>query len=339
MAAILKSTKGKDMLILKHSEVRFWYGLDDVKKAAVKKAAHIFIYFGYFTPVRKAYGFEDGWITLKDTVADIPEQLKWLDFGGINFLKSPLGADLKKQAGSLCCITNDTPRKGLHNFLLALLFCKAQAPLSLVVQQNANTLRDRIYAGCLFVLVQFVRMKFGKNLSLYRSGVEGRLSRSDVYGIIARSEHLVLPSYAEGAARVVGEAHLHQTRVIMRHPMKGSTHLFLTEYDERYRFFWNLISKLQNRRYQEFSDDEISKHCERFLASNQEASFFNAAESAGIHLEPVSLVDLFSGQKNILPSSVTGADDSDQIIDQKHMINLVDYLTKHVSQGSLHESK
>lgn len=328
MAAILKGkTKNdKDVLVLKHSEVSLWHALDKPRQKTLRQVAHIFIYFGYYMPVTKRFGFEDGWITLRDTVHSIPDDVIWLDFGGINFLDDLHHSQSEKKQGSLCCITNDTPRKGLHSLILALLFSRSPSAVTMVIQQNATSLRDRLYAAILAFLLALLRLKLGRNLSLTRSGREGRLSRAEVFNILASSQHLVLPSFAEGAARVVGEAQLSQTRIIMRRAMRGSTHLVLSEQDKQFDSLFELIKQLQTCGYEPFSAAEMIEHEHRLLARYQEPLFFEALKAHDIFVHPVSLVNLFSGQKNVLPKSITGDAESDQLKDAHHLAKLVDII-------------
>ena len=326
MVAILKSDKGKPMLVLKHSEVSLWQKADAAKRQAVQGIAYVFVYFGYYMPAHRPFGFEDGWITLKDTVKDVPKSLIWLNFGGANFLEPPVQCDEAKLPNSLCCVTNDTPRKGLHSLLFALFFVPKDTTITLVIQQNATSVRDRLYARGLAILCALLHRCFGSHLVLYRSGIEGRLPRDKVYHILARSQFLVLPSFGEGAARVVGEAQLHKTRVIMRKKMRGSTHLLLSPNDRFFSHVASLVKQLRNRVYVPFEDKELKANESQFLAKHTTALFFKAAAENGIFLTPVALSNLFSGQRNILPAELTGNDNSDQIASVFHMNKVLDLL-------------
>lgn len=345
MPGILR-TGLKDVLIFKHSESELFNTFSKNIKDSVSEKFDIVTYFGYFSWRTKMYSFERAWITLPDTVGRIEDQERVVEFGGINFLpdvdNNLIG---EKVESSIICVTNNTIRKNLHVLLLALLKVNRRFYVRLIIQETGVGYIASKYDIYLKKLVASLECKHA--LEVHWINKDNLLPRNKIFEMISSSELLVLPSFVEGAARVVGEAHLFGTNVVLNSNMKGSTNFSLMTQDYEYKDTNDLASYLYEFRFKKYSSNQINMIRNAYLASMNKEKFFNELEvvlsikngALASYNQHIDMVNFLSCHQMNLPREVTDRSNTDEITSLDTMFLFVELIVGRQSTIDLRRAK
>ena len=345
MPGILKGEL-KDVLILKHIESELFNAFPGSFKNKVTEKYDIATYFGYYSRRKQMYSFENAWITLPNTVGRVAEQGRLVEFGGINFLPNvDYKPNKKRDKSSVICVTNNTIRKNLHALLKALVKVKRRLSVRLLIQETGSGFIAAKYNVYLKELITVVKNKH--DLEVHWINKDNLIPRDRIFEMISSSEVLVLPSFIEGAARVVGEAHMCGTNVVLKANMKGSTNFSLMPQDYEFNNINNLASILDDFLYEEYNLEQIKSIKSAYLASENRCEFFRqlgvALDCDGAVLaaynEEVDMVNFLSCHQSNLPRGVTDNSNTDEITTLDTMFIFVEWLLGKQSSLDLGRAK
>lgn len=328
----------KPVLIFKHSEAELVSVLPKNIQQEISRNTFCLTYFGYYMNRRKAYFWERAWITLPNTVKEAPRGIPVLEFAGANFLPKPDLAgspEFLTVNRSFVVVTNDTFRKGLCTILMAIIRGKRAKfdRWTIVCQRTASSSKDLIYSMLVSVLVRRIEKKSSKFQFIWVDK-KSLLPRRQILELLASSQFLVLSSRAEGAARVLGEAHLCKTRVILRKKMKGSTGLLASQSDVFFGSGAGLSKILDEIVYKEFTDVDVESANNKFLTLQNQKRFERCLGDLYLRSEKqvldfddnLDLTNLLSCHQARLPRNLVQLRSGDEIYSEYEMIKFLTYI-------------
>lgn len=345
MPEILKGEL-KDVLILKHIESELFNAFPENFKNKVSERYDIATYFGYYSRRKQMYSFERAWITLPNTVGRVADPSRLIEFGGVNFLPEvEYKANRQRIESSIICVTNNTIRKNLHTLLKALLKVKRRLSVRLLIQETGSGFLAKKYNLYLKRLIAAVEHKH--DLDVYWINKDNLIPRRKIFEMISSSEVLILPSFVEGAARVVGEAHLCGTNVVLKGSMKGSTNFSLMPQDYEFKNINNLAYILNDFHFREYSLEQTKCIRNAYLASENRIKFFRQlgtvlgsdGGSFASYNESVDMVNFLSCHQSNLPREVTDNSNTDEITTLDTMFIFVEWLVGKQSSSDLDRAK
>jgi hypothetical protein len=336
------NAKNKKIIVFKHIEADLFNSFPEDIKYNVANAYDIVTYFGYYSRRKAMYSFEKGWITLPNTIEANIQKSKIVPFGGVNFLpEMNVSENIIKVKNSIICVSNDTVRKNVHTLLRALLKVKKKYNINLIIQETSSGGIAKLYSNYIKKLVG--RVASYHDLKVIWVNKNSLIARGKIIDMISSSEVLILPSYVEGAARVVGEAHMSGTNVILNKGMKGSTNFSITSSDHEFDSLNHLVDVLENFQFTAFDETQATTFKSSYLSSNNRNEFFiRLASVLSINEDDlldqnkdIDLVNFLSCHQSNLPRDLTDNPKTDEITSLESMSKFIEYLIGPISKDHL----
>lgn len=252
MAFILQeNTKNsKGILIIKHLEYVFFNAMPIIKISQLRKKYIIGLYFGFYTFRKNDFENIDFYIG-EDNVVCIPKSnIPRLNLNGYNFQPKSFFVKngLKKQFDFIF-IGDPSRRKRLSMLIQSLNKALDKCNFSVLIINRTKS--KNIYSRLLNYNVRASLSKLNSNKRNFITYLEVDQSnnllipRNVIPFFIESAKCLIIPSLAEGAARVVAEALAKGLNIISYKEMQGATNNHLhKDYDLLFKTDKELIDKI-----------------------------------------------------------------------------------------------
>jgi len=346
MAFVLQkdSHESKGILIIKHLEYRYLESLTGRKIQELSKRYFIGLYFGFYTIRKSDFMFVDFYVG-EDGVVDIPNSvIPRLNLNGYNFQPPAFFARSVSQKKFDFIFIGDPSRRKRLKFLLrnleramrqedfrVLIINRTKSAnlylllLNLLVRQKLRNLPDAIRRKITYI-------EADQSLGM-------PIPRDVIPFFLESSKCLIIPSLAEGAARVVAEAMSKGLSIISYADMQGATNNHLCDdYDMLFRTSRELESCMVNfvRNYQIkyihntrdvshlFSEEVSKKKFKEFLIGN--LPDFSLDEA---NWKSISLVNSLQSHNAILPRVIPSNPRTDECQSYDSFYRLYSHLVGH----------
>lgn len=345
MAFILQHHKknSKGILILKHLEFVFFNAMSLKKIFQLQEKYIIGLYFGFYTFKKNDFENIDFYIG-EDNVVEIPQsKTPRLNLNGYNFQPKSFFVKngLKKQFDFIF-IGDPSRRKRLSMLIDSLNSALDKCSFSVLIINRTKT--KSLYSKFLNKIVRasLGKMNYNKRSHITYLEVDqsnnALIPRDVIPFFIESAKCLIIPSLAEGAARVVAESLAKGLNVISFKDMQGATNnhlhkdydlLFNTEKDltdkicyyvENYK---NIFSK-KNIDFEDIFFEDNSKHKLKIFLQNTFKNF---------HLDKKNfknkrLANSLQSHNTFLPRFLPSNKKTDECISFDSMYKLICYLTE-----------
>lgn len=232
MAFVIPETaQNKGIMIVKHVEYKYFNAVNPGLIADLRKRFLVGLYYGFYSERRAPTRNLDFVVAAKDVIPD-DQALPRLMLNGFHFIDDKFGLQIEQGRSyaknyDFLFVGNYQKRKGLVEFLLAFAEVAEASPkvsaLIIVINNDKDrTSRRRTRTGQLVAKIRNSGKGRIKLIEINKTFGEG-LPSEFIELAMHRSRSVIVPSFMEGAARVVAEAEMCGVPVILREDCKGGS--------------------------------------------------------------------------------------------------------------------
>ncbi|WP_435274806.1 hypothetical protein ACMAZF_16330 [Psychrobium sp. nBUS_13] len=331
----------KGILILKHLEVQYFTALDKKLIERLKKEYIIGVYFGFYSKLSKDIWWADFYLSADNVLKIKTTSVPRIPLNGFNFIdKNEISeVDNLDKKYDFLYIGNSQTRKNLLQFVKACKYLLERVESSniLIVNRLGNSIEEKLYVRRVRNVLQSMNSSTRKNITYIESMTSSNpLPKDVIKQFYLQSRTLVIPSRAEGAARVVGEASLNNLKVISYQKMQGGTNNHLNfEIDETFESFEQLPDIMeQTVRNRVCLSEYVSnnKSCyledvsKKVLIEHLVKLFFYERDNLEQQFSSQNFYNAFSSHLNLIKSEFTN-NQTDEVLSFSKMYLYISYLT------------
>lgn len=343
MAFILTEPgESKGILVFKHLEINFVNNLAPNLINKLKEKYLVGVYFGFYSKLKKDIEWADFYLAADNLIKDDEKLLKpRIPLNGFNFINSDEVSDnvFTEKKYDFLYIGNSQTRKNLYKYVVSLKILSEQNPdfKAVIINRLGDGLENKLYVTKVRNVLSQLSSSVRKNIVYIESMIDGDpLPKDFIKLLYKQSCFLVIPSRAEGAARVVAEASLNNIGVISYGGMLGGTNNHLNlDVDIIYDDFDSLPDVLNSAlNKKDTVMNYLSPNKNYYLeSSSKEKLILELVNLFGFcevdlksEIKDKNLYNAFSGHLNLLDSKFTN-NRTDEIYSNIKMHNFVSSLT------------